>query len=148
VTDEQREKFVQHVGNGAKFGEAAGMVGVKVADPGDYWRTGVRGEDPDAETFVADCRAARARYCATTRATAEAAAGSRESPDLLAVVREVEADLEPVAEEASRALDLIDYAEHEDRDTRAAAIAAQHVCREVVHALAAFDARKRDALDR
>jgi len=66
VTAEQREKFVQHVGNGAKFGEAAGLVGVRPSALEDYWTRGVRGHDEDSAGFVSDCREARARYLATT----------------------------------------------------------------------------------
>lgn len=95
MTPDQRETILRHVGNGAKFGEAAAMAGVKFSDLAAEWQAGSAERDEVAAEFVADCRAARARYLATTRATAEAAAGSRESPDLLAVVREVEADAEP-----------------------------------------------------
>jgi hypothetical protein len=144
VTRDQRETFVQHVGNGAKFGEAAGLVGVRPADLESYWTAGVRGTDENATGFVSEIRAARARYLATTRAKAAAAAGTRESPDLLAVAREVESDFEPVAESRDRGPTLEDLLHDADEGVREAAREAHDACRGVVTALADRDRRARE----
>ena len=145
MTGDQRETFVQHVGNGAKFGEAAGLVGVRPSALEDYWTLGVRGADEDAAGFVSACREARARYLATTRAKAAAAAGTRESPDLLAVAREVESDVEPVAESRNRGPTLDDLLHDGDEGVREAARSAHDACRGVVTALADRDRRAREA---
>jgi hypothetical protein len=93
------ESFTENVGKGAKFTEAAALAGIVPAEVEARWKAGAydlaRGVESDEAEFVASSRAARARYTATLRALAEAASGTRESSDLLALAREVEADPEP-----------------------------------------------------
>jgi hypothetical protein len=92
------ESFIENVGKGAKWAEAAALAGMVPAEVESRWRAGAhdlaRGVESDEAEFVASARAARARYTATLRALAEASSGTRESSDLLALAREVEADAE------------------------------------------------------
>jgi len=101
MTGEQRERVVRYLGNGAKLREAADMVGASWKDFASDWSDGradsESGTDSDAATFYRDARAARSRNIAEKRAEAAAAAGSRESADLLAYVRQLESEEEPLA---------------------------------------------------
>lgn len=101
MTAEQREAAVRHLGNGATLHETASLVHVSQAIFRLDWVEGRRdseqGEDTDAARWYRDAQAARARKKATLRAQAEAVAGSRESADLLAVLRALESEIEPTA---------------------------------------------------
>jgi hypothetical protein len=78
--------------------------------------------------------AAHARHVATARAKAQAAAGSRESADLLAYVRQLESEVEPLAETEDRpnAILLVDSP---DPLIRVAALAMIDASRELLRAV-------------
>jgi hypothetical protein len=106
VTPKQRSEVVDYLSKGSTFLEAVHMAGATWSAFEHYWKAGAshldEGRDTEEASFVREGRAERARHCATKRAQAAAAAGSRESADLLAYVRQLEAEEEPaaVAEEA------------------------------------------------
>jgi hypothetical protein len=96
-----RAEIVDYLANGAKLREACAMAAVPWAALSADWTEGRRAfeanEDSQAATFYSEAQAARMRARATFRAEAAAVAGTRESADLLAVVRALEAEDEPIA---------------------------------------------------
>lgn len=142
MTADQRERVVRYLGNGAKLREAADMVGAAWSDFAEDWTSGRKdseaGRDSDVATFYRDARAARSRNIAEKRAEAAAAAGSRVSADLLAYVRQLESEEEPLAaaddEEPTTAPRLVT---HPDPKVRAAALAQLDASRKLLRALTA-----------
>ena len=113
LTPEQRDQAVDYFDGHALLREAADMLQVPWSSFADDWREGKRdaeaGRDTEAAAWYLICRAARSRARAKLRAEAHATAGSRESADLLSLLRA----LEPVAADddnprASGSLALVD----------------------------------------
>lgn len=104
LTPEQAEAAIRHMGNGARISEAARMVLAPYSALSSDWTTGradaEQNRDSDEASFYRGAQAARSRHVATARARAQAAAGTRESADLLAYVKALEAEEEPLGEEA------------------------------------------------
>jgi hypothetical protein len=100
VTADQRERATRYLGNGAKLREAADMVGAAWPDFAKDWLEGRRDSEAGHETELAawylEARGGRSRHIAEKRAEAAAAAGSRESADLLAYVKALESEVEPL----------------------------------------------------
>jgi hypothetical protein len=96
----QRTEVVGYLGNGSKLREAASMAEASWASFAADWTAGRRdfeiGDDSPEATFYRDAQSARSRHIASTRAEAAATAGSRESTDLLAYVRQLESEAEPL----------------------------------------------------
>jgi hypothetical protein len=132
LTADQIETFLRHRGNGATMRESAAMVGVSEGVFVATWKRGAADLDRDTESpeavFVREARAAFARHIATKRAQAAAAAGSRESADLLAYVRQLEAEDEPLAlaEESNGPRYWLDIREDLADDPEAVALFAEH----------------------
>lgn len=117
LTPEQRDQAVDYFDGHALLREAADMLQVPWSSFADDWREGKRdaeaGRDTEAAAWYLICRAARSRARAKLRAEAHATAGSRESADLLSLLRALEAEAEPVAADddnprASGSLALVD----------------------------------------
>lgn len=138
---EQRASVVRYLSNGAKLREAAAMVEAPWGDFSADWVEGRKdsdaGKDSPEATFYTEAHAARARHIAETRAEAKASVGSRESADILAYVKALESEAEPLAtsddEGPISAPRLID---HPDRNVREAAQAVQTSSRLLLRALA------------
>jgi hypothetical protein len=145
VTPGQRADAVRYRSNGAKMIECAHMVGVTWEDYAADWKRGASDlttgrRDTDQATFVRDSREGFARHCATIRAEAVATAGSRESADRLAYLRDLLAEAEPLDEvdEADwRDTDPGFLTRHPDPAVREAAAVALKANLDLLHALAA-----------
>jgi len=142
VTAESRAEIVDYLANGAKLREACAMAGVPWAALSADWTEGRRAfeanEGSEAARFYAEAQAARMRARATFRAEAAAVAGTRESADLLAVVRALEAEEEPLADDtdpnAWRSQPL--FLDADDPDVREAQHEAQLAYVRLLHAIA------------
>jgi hypothetical protein len=117
LTPEQRDQAVDYFDGHALLREAADMLQVPWSSFVDDWREGKRdaeaGQGTEAAAWYLSCRAARSRARAKLRTEAHATAGSRESADLLSLLRALEAEAEPVAADdenprASGSLALVD----------------------------------------
>lgn len=117
LAPEQRDQAVDYFNGHALLREAADMLQVPWSSFADDWREGKcaaeAGQDTEAAAWYLSCRAARSRARAKLRAEAHATAGSRESADLLSLLRALEAEAEPVAADddnprASGSLALVD----------------------------------------
>lgn len=101
LTPEQRDQAVDYFDGHALLREAADMLQVTWPSFADDWRAGradaEAGRSTEAAAWYLSCRAARSRARAKLRAEAHATAGSRESADLLSLLRALEAEAEPVA---------------------------------------------------
>ncbi len=102
MTPAQRVEVVQHLSGPVRIREAAAMIGIAYREFERDWSKGhgdsQAGLDtPEARWFL-DCSAARGRCIATLRSEAHAAAGSRESADLLRLVEHLTSEPEPLAE--------------------------------------------------
>jgi hypothetical protein len=148
LSADQAAKAIEHIGNGSRIVEAARMVGTAWADFAADWVAGrtdhETNQDTPEATFYREAQAARARHCATKRAMAAATAGSRESADLLAYVRALESEVEPLAENVE-APNAIRLTQSEDPAVVKAARAVGDSCRELLRAVTAKDARARAA---
>ena len=109
---EQRERFLRYRGNGAKLLDAARMVGMPLPDFRAQRSKGradheAGRESEEASLYVA-ATSAFAKHVSVKRAQAAAAAGSRESADLLNYVRELEAE-DPLLDDepTGRGADLV-----------------------------------------
>ncbi|MGZ8707472.1 MAG: hypothetical protein ACXW0R_08810 [Gaiellaceae bacterium] len=143
LTSEQAEKAIQHLGNGARIREACDMVHASWRDFSSTWIAGRNdseaGKVSQDATFFREARAARARHIATRRAEAAAVAGSRESSDLIAYVRELEAEQEPLTDDdgVTGPTAVVLFAEHPDPRVREAAGRALDAADELLRALTA-----------
>lgn len=103
LTAEQAEQVVQYLTGPAKVEEAARMLGVPLSRFREDWTKGRRDSERDEDTPEAklylDAMAARARCLAVLRSDADAAAGTREASDKLALARELEQDAGPFVED-------------------------------------------------
>ncbi len=112
MTLEQRDKIVQHRGNGARLLDAVRMVGTPLPTFRAAWSKGRADHEAGRESVEADfyvaATSAFAKHVSVVRAQAKAAAGSREAADLLAYLRELEAE-DPLTEDEpeGRARELI-----------------------------------------
>jgi hypothetical protein len=146
LTAEQAAKSVEHLSNGSQIIEASRMVESAWSDFSADWTAGrsdsEAGLDTPEASWYRQAQAARARHCATKRALAAATAGSRESADILAYVKALESEMEPLAETAEKPnatrLSLSD-----DPRVVKAARAVTEATREMLRALTAKDARAR-----
>ena len=148
LSADQAAKAIEHIGNGSRIVEAARMVGTAWADFAADWVAGRTDHEtnqytPEA-TFYREAQAARARHCATKRAMAAATAGSRESADLLAYVRALESEVEPLAENVE-APNAIRLTQSGDPAVVKAAREVGDACRTLLRAVTAKDARARGA---
>jgi hypothetical protein len=143
VTAEQRAEATRYRTNGSKMIECAHMVGATWEDYAADWKQGANdlttGRETDEAAFVRNSREVFARHCATTRAEAVATAGSRESADRLAYLRDLLAEAEPLDEvdDAGRPPTCLDFLHHDDPAVREAARAAMDANLNLLHALAA-----------
>jgi hypothetical protein len=148
LSTEQAEKAVEHLSNGSRIVEAARMVETAWSAFASDWTAGRTDSESNCDTpeasFYRAAQAARARHCATKRALAAATAGSRESADILAYVRALESEEEPLVEniEQPNAVRLL---ESDDPAVVNAARAVGDATREMLRALTAKDARAREA---
>lgn len=92
---------VEYLSEGSTLREASAMVGVSDRAFDHAWITGrleaESGTDSELAHWFREAQAARARRRATLRSEAAAAAGRREATDLLAVLKALEDEVEPVA---------------------------------------------------
>jgi hypothetical protein len=142
LTDEQIEGALANLGNGSTIREAALMVGAPWTTFAADWLAGRADHEGDRDTpeaeFYRKAQAARANQCARARAQAKAVAGTRESSDLLAYVKALESEVEPLAEEGDKP-NAVRLLAHESPDVRAAAEDVQTACRTLLHVLTAKD---------
>lgn len=159
LTPEQRDQTVEYFDGHALLREAADMLQVPWSSFADDWREGKRdaeaGQDTKAATWYLRCRAARGRARAKLRAEAHATAGSRESADLLSLLRALEAEAEPVAADddnprASGSLALVDMLNdpalsgEERSEAKAALEKFDQAGLEVFHLILRRDERRRE----
>lgn len=106
------------------------------------WTTGrsdaEQGRDTLEAAFYHEAQAARSRHIATARARAQAAAGTRESTDLLAYVKALEAEEEPLDDDAERP-NAVRLTADPDPAVREAALAVGDSCRGLLRVLTARD---------
>ena len=102
------------------------------------------GRDTPEAAFYAEAQAAHARHVATARAKAQASAGSRESADLLAYVRQLESEIEPLAEDAETPNAVVLFSDP-DPCVRAAAAVVVDACDDLLRACVARDESMRVA---
>jgi hypothetical protein len=138
LSAQQIEGVLANLGNGATIREAALMVGASWATFSADWTSGRTDHEADRDTeeatFYRRAQAARSEHCAKARAQARAAAGSRESADLLAYVRQLESEVEPLADESERP-NAVRLLTHGDPDVRGAAEDVQSACRTLLRVL-------------
>lgn len=138
LSAEQIDGVFANLSNGATIREAALMVGASWATFAADWTSGRTDHEADRDTeeatFYRRAQAARSEHCAKARAQARAAAGSRESADLLAYVRQLESEVEPLADGAERP-NAVRLLTHDDPDVRGAAEDVQTACRGLLRAL-------------
>jgi hypothetical protein len=105
VTPEQRDAAVAYLAEGSSLPETASLCGVPWPDFARSWTLGrsdaASGVESDEASWYVEADAARARFRANLRTRAAATAGARESSDLLALLRHLESEDEPVAEAAT-----------------------------------------------
>lgn len=142
LTTEQTDGVLANLANGATIREAARMVGASWATFAADWTAGRSDHESDRDTeeatFYRRAQAARSEHCAKARAQARAAAGSRESADLLAYVRQLESEVEPLAQESERP-NAVRLLTHDDPAVRGAAQNVQTACRKLLLVLTAKD---------
>jgi hypothetical protein len=145
VPAEQAETIIRHLGNGARIVEAARMALVPYAALSSDWTKGRRDAEAGLDTleagFYRQAQAERSRHIATARAKAQAAAGTRESADLLRYCEALQAEVEPLADndENANAVRLSDHADPRVREASATALEAQ---RELLRALTSSTTRE------
>lgn len=148
LTPDQAEKAIEYLGNGARIVEASRMVSAPWPAFAADWNDGRADSEAGTDTVEADfyrrAQAARSRHCAVKRATAAATAGSRESADLLAYVRALESEQEPLADDAETP-NAIRLTLHDDPAVVKAARAVGDATREMLRALTARDERARES---
>jgi hypothetical protein len=147
LSDEQAKTITRHLSNGARRDEAARMASAPWTAFVSDWRAGradfEAGKDSPEATFYSDSEAARSRHRATARAKAQASAGTRESADLLAYVKALEAEPDPLGDDLSAAPNAVRLTQDDDPDIRAAAAVQLEACRSLLRAVTARDARER-----
>jgi hypothetical protein len=148
LSAEQTADAIRHLSNGSRIVESARMVHAAWSDFAADWVAGRTDHETNQDTpeakFYREAQAARARHCATKRAMAAATAGSRESGDILAYVRALEAEEEPLAENIETP-NAVRLTQSDDPAVVKAARAVGTATREMLRALTAKDARGRAA---
>lgn len=145
---EHAADITRHLGNGARMTEAVSIAGAAWSDFAADWVAGRAGHESgkasETATWYAEASAARSRHIATQRAKAQATAGTRESADLLAYVRELQAEAEPLADmtEAPNAVRLFN---DPDPGVREAAARVLDAGDDLLRALVARDRTARAA---
>jgi hypothetical protein len=160
ITPEQAEQVIRYLTGPAKVEEAARMLGVPLSRFREDWTKGRRdsehGEDtPEAQLYL-QAMAARSRCLAVLRSDADAAAGTREASDKLALARELEQDAGPLVEDdddlrkRSPDLRVIDLLESDDltpgerADLRAEHEAWTRACLAIFATVLEVEARRRE----